>query len=78
MTQEPGIRMVEIRDDSIRLGQLLKLADFIDHGSEARELLLQGDVLVNGELETRRGRQLTVGETVTVRGQTVGIAAREH
>ena len=78
MSQEPEIRMVEIRDDSIRLGQLLKLADFIDHGSEARELLLQGHVLVNGELETRRGRQLTVGETVTVRGQTVGIAAREH
>lgn len=70
--------MIEIRDDSIRLGQLLKLADFIDHGSEARELLIQGQVLVNGELETRRGRQLVVGETVTVAGQTVGIAAREH
>lgn len=78
MTKEPEIRMIEIRDDTIRLGQLLKLADFIDHGSDARELLIQGQVLVNGELETRRGRQLVVGETVTVRGQTVGIAAREH
>jgi ribosome-associated protein len=72
------MRMVEIRDDSIRLGQLLKLADFIDHGSEARELLIQGVVLVNGEVETRRGRQLVVGETVSVRGETVGIAARGH
>jgi ribosome-associated protein len=72
------IRMIEIRDDSIRLGQLLKLADFIDHGSEARELLIQGVVLVNGEVETRRGRQLVVGETVSVRGETVGIAARGH
>ena len=72
------VRMIEIRDESIRLGQLLKLADFIDHGSDARELLIQGHVMVNGELETRRGRQLVVGETVTVRGQTVGIAAREH
>ena len=71
-------RMIEIRDDSIRLGQLLKLADFIDHGSEARELLIQGSVLVNGEVETRRGRQLVVGETVTVRGETVGIAGRGH
>ena len=79
MTQQPvPTRFVEIRDDSIRLGQFLKLADLIDLGSEARELLLQGDVLVNGELETRRGRQLVVGETVTVRGETVGIAAREH
>ncbi len=72
------MRMIEIRDDVIRLGQLLKLADFIDHGSDARELLIQGHVLVNGEVETRRGRQLAVGETVTVHGQTVGIAAGEH
>jgi len=72
------MRMIEIRDDSIRLGQFLKLADFIDQGSDARELLIQGQVQVNGEVETRRGRQLVVGETVTVRGETVGIAAREH
>ena len=72
------IRTIEIRDESIRLGQLLKLADFIDHGSEARELLIQGAVLVNGEVETRRGRQLVIGETVTVRGETVGIAGRGH
>lgn len=72
------MRMIEIRDDAIRLGQLLKLADFIDAGSDAKDLLLTGQVLVNGEVETRRGRQLVVGETVTVGGQTVGIAAREH
>ncbi|MCZ4500146.1 MAG: hypothetical protein JWQ74_2701 [Marmoricola sp.] len=72
------MRMIEIRDDSIRLGQFLKLADFIDQGSDARELLIQGQVQVNGEVETRRGRQLVVGETVTVGGETVGIAAREH
>ena len=72
------MREVEIRDDAIRLGQLLKLADFIDHGSEARELLIQGVVLVNGEVETRRGRQLVVGDSVTVRGETVGIVGRGH
>ncbi|HET6153147.1 MAG TPA: RNA-binding S4 domain-containing protein [Marmoricola sp.] len=66
-----------MRDDSIRLGQLLKLADFIDNGSEAKDLLMTGAVLVNGEVETRRGRQLVAGETVTVRGETVGIATRE-
>lgn len=70
------MRIIEIRDDAIRLGQLLKLADFIDQGSEARELLLQGQVEVNGEVETRRGRQVVPGETVTVRGETVGIATR--
>lgn len=72
------MRIIEIRDDSIRLGQLLKLADFIDAGSEARELLLQGLVQVDGEVETRRGRQIVPGETVTVRGETVGIATRGH
>ena len=72
------VRTVEIRDETIRLGQLLKLADFIDHGSEARELLLQGVVLVNGEVETRRGRQLVLGDAVTVRGETVGIVGRGH
>jgi ribosome-associated protein len=72
------VRAVEIRDSSIRLGQLLKLADFIDHGSEARDLLASGVVLVNGEVETRRGRQLVVGDQVTVRGETVGIAGSEH
>lgn len=71
-------RTVEIRDQVIRLGQLLKLADFIDHGSEARDLLASGVVLVNGEIETRRGRQLVVGDSVTVRGETVGIAGPGH
>ena len=71
-------RPVEIRDDMIRLGQLLKLADLAEDGTEAKELIAAGEVLVNGAVETRRGRQLLVGETVTVRGQTVGITAREH
>jgi len=72
------MRTVEIRDEVIRLGQLLKLADFIDNGSEARDLLAGGVVLVNGEVETRRGRQLVVGDSVTVRGETVGIEGRGH
>ncbi len=71
-------REVEIRDGSIKLGQLLKLADLIDAGSDAKELLMQGEVLVNGEVELRRGRQLVPGDTVTARGETVGIVARGH
>ena len=64
---------VEIRDESIRLGQLLKLADLIDQGSDARELLIQGLVQVNGEVETRRGRQVRPGDTVTYGGETVRV-----
>ena len=72
------MRTIAIRDESIRLGQLLKLADLVDDGSEAKEVLLQGLVQVNGEVETRRGRQLVPGDTVTVGGETVGIESREH
>ena len=79
MPQTPGeTRTIEIRDASIRLGQLLKLADLVDDGGEARAVLAQGLVTVNGELETRRGRQLVAGDVVTMAGQTVGITSRGH
>jgi uncharacterized protein YbjT (DUF2867 family)/ribosome-associated protein YbcJ (S4-like RNA binding protein) len=55
-----------IRGETIRLGQLLKLADVIDSGSDARSLLAEQPAIVNGETETRRGRQLHVGDVVHV------------
>jgi ribosome-associated protein len=62
----PEPRVVEIREATIRLGQLLKLADLVDTGSDAKLLLADGDVHVNGEVETRRGRRLAPGDVVTV------------
>jgi ribosome-associated protein len=59
-------RQIQIRGDTIRLGQLLKLADVVDSGGEARDLLEYEEVLVNGERETRRGRQLHPGDVVAV------------
>ncbi len=59
-------REVPIRDEEIRLGQFLKLADLVDAGSDVKPLLADGDVKVNGEVETRRGRQLVPGDLVTV------------
>jgi ribosome-associated protein len=69
---------VAIRDESIRLGQFLKLANLVESGSDARPLLADGLVTVNGEVETRRGRQLVPGDTVTVGGHTVGITTPGH
>lgn len=57
---------VQIRDETIRLGQLLKLVGIIDSGSEAKAFLALQSVWVNDERETRRGRQLRRGDTVRV------------
>ena len=67
---------VPIREESIRLGQFLKLADLAETGSDAKELILAGEVLVNGEPETRRGRQLRVGDVVEFGGRPARVARR--
>ncbi|GAA2060718.1 RNA-binding S4 domain-containing protein [Williamsia deligens] len=66
---------VPIRDDGIRLGQFLKLANLIESGAEAKEVIADGAVSVNGEVETRRGRQLVVGDEVTVGGVAVRVGS---
>ena len=68
------MRDVSISEGTIRLGQLLKLADLADSGSEAKALLSEGAVQVNGEVEQRRGRQLHRGDVVDVEGQSVRLS----
>jgi ribosome-associated protein len=68
------MRDVEIRGEMIRLGQFLKFSGVADSGSEARDLLLDKAVTVNGEPEARRGRQLHRGDVVEVGGQSVRVA----
>ena len=63
-----------MREESIRLGQFLKLADLVDNGAEVKPLMIQGLVAVNGETETRRGRQLTKGDVVSVGAESVRVA----
>jgi ribosome-associated protein len=64
---------IPIRGDMIRLGQLLKLSDLADSGADARDLLLEGGVTVNGEPETRRGRQLHRGDVVALGDQSAKV-----
>ena len=64
-----------IRDDSIRLGQFLKLAGLIEVGGDAKAVLGDERVLVNGEVETRRGRQLRQGDVVELGGDVVRVAS---
>ena len=60
------MRDISVREDGIRLGQFLKLADLADTGADAKLLLEDGAVTVNGEPESRRGRQLVKGDVVRV------------
>ena len=64
------MRTIEIRpgEDSIRLGQLLKLVDAVPTGAQVKDVLFAGAVRVNGEPEERRGRQLRRGDVVSVEG----------
>jgi ribosome-associated protein len=67
------VREIPIRGHVIRLGQLLKLADVIDSGAEARSFLADGSVTVNGVAETRRGRQLHPGDVVVAAGEELRV-----
>lgn len=65
---------VAIRDEVIRLGQFLKLANLVESGADAKPVIADGLVQVNGEVETRRGRQLRVGDVVVLQGQAARVA----
>jgi ribosome-associated protein len=69
------VHQIEIRGPTIRLGQLLKLAGVVGSGSEAKDLLAFEGVLVNGEPEVRRGRQLHGGDIVRVGDQELHVQA---
>jgi len=60
---------VPIRDETIRLGQFLKLSGLIDSGADAKAVIADGLVVVNDEIERRRGRQLRSGDIVTFEGR---------
>ncbi|MBO0769436.1 MAG: RNA-binding S4 domain-containing protein [Solirubrobacterales bacterium] len=66
---------VAINGDMIRLGQLLKLAGVVGAGAEAKVLLADDAVTVNGEPEHRRGRQLHPGDVVEVLGQALTLVS---
>ena len=68
---------VPITDGSIKLGQFLKLANLIESGAEAKHVLAGGVVRVNGDVETRRGRQLNPGDVVELAGRKARVTGEE-
>jgi ribosome-associated protein len=69
------MREIPIRGEMIRLGELLKLAGVVGTGGEAKLLLASSEVTVNGEAESRRGRQLRAGDEVLVGDEALRVAA---
>jgi ribosome-associated protein len=65
---------VEVGPAGIRLGRLLKLVGAVDTGGDVKGLLAEGEVRVDGEVETRRGAQLIAGQVVSVHGATYRLA----
>ena len=74
MTNE-DIQPIPVAKLPIRLGQFLKLAGLVENGIEAKTLIQDGEVRLNGQIETRRGRQLTIDDVITFLGKNYRVIA---
>jgi len=68
------VNVIRLRDEYIKLGQALKAAGLAESGAEAKEVITEGFVKVNGETDTRRGRKLYAGDIITYDGEEVEIS----
>lgn len=68
------MEVITIRDEFIKLGQAMKLAGMVDSGVEAKIVIQDGLVAVNGVIDDRRGRKLYSGDIVTYKGESFQIA----
>ena len=64
---------IKLREEYIKLGQALKAAGLVSSGIEAKEVIMDGLVKVNGEVDTRRGKKLYAGDTVSYDGEDIKI-----
>ena len=64
---------INIRDEFIKLGQAMKLAGLVNSGVDAKFLIQDGQVKVNGEIDTRRGKKLYPGDTFEFEGTVVTV-----
>ncbi len=69
--------ILRIRDEYIKLGQALKAAGVSDSGVEAKERILAGEVLVNGEVCLQRGKKCYEGDVISLEEETITIAGSE-
>lgn len=67
------MQVIKLRDDFIKLGQAIKAAGLVESGVEAKIVIQDGEVKVNGAVETQRGKKLTGGEIISYNGEEIKI-----
>lgn len=67
------MKIIKLREEFIKLGQALKAAGLVESGVEAKEVIQEGLVMVNGEVDKRRGRKLYAGDQVVFDGEEIKI-----
>ena len=71
-----NMEIIEIRDEFIKLGQVLKLAGWVESGADAKEVILDGEVKVNGECVLQRGKKIYNDNVVEYDGKKMKIKAK--
>lgn len=71
------MKTVRIKDEFIKLGQLLKLVGLVDSGLDAKVVIMDGKVKVNGVTDTRRGKKVLPGDIVTFDGNELKVIGNE-
>ena len=71
--EDEEMEIIKLRDEYIKLGQALKAAGFVESGVDAKFVIQDGLVSVNGEIEVQRGKKLYAGDVVSFDGQEIRI-----
>ena len=71
--EDEEMEIIKLRDEYIKLGQALKAAGFVESGVDAKFVIQDGLVSVNGEIEVKRGKKLYAGDVVSFDGQEIRI-----
>ena len=72
------MQVVKIKDEHIKLGQLIKLAGLVDNGVEAKYAIQNSLVLVNGQIDTRRGRKIVPVDIVKYKDEEIKVEANDN
>lgn len=72
------MQVIKIKDDNIKLGQLIKLAGLVDSGVEAKYAIQNSLVYVNGQIDTRRGRKVIQGDIIKFKNEEIKVETNEN